>query len=125
MALKRLLLTTLAAGAVGAFMGAAPATATPPCQVNWELNSEGVCEPYYSTPINGYNPYGPSPESVGIHAADICAWRAKGISETDIVNHMVETSPGMITPNVEDFVRQAEEDNCPQMLVELATGSTW
>lgn len=28
---------------------AAPASATPPCQVNWELKSDGQCHPYYST----------------------------------------------------------------------------
>lgn len=58
--MKRLLLTALAAGAIGSFVAAAPASATPPCQINWELKSDGVCHPYYSTPTNGYDPYDPS-----------------------------------------------------------------
>lgn len=121
---------TLAAGfaaafSLGSLMGAGTANATPPCQTNWELESDGACHPIYSTPINGYNPYGPSPESVGIQGAEICGWRAKGISETDIVDHIVVSNPGMITPNVEDWVREAEQDNCPQMLVELAPRPIW
>jgi hypothetical protein len=86
--------------------------------------ADGVCHPIYSTPTNGYDPNGPSPESVGIQGADICAWRAKGISETDIVDHIVVSNSGMITPNVEDWVRKAEQDNCPQKLAELVPALT-
>jgi hypothetical protein len=58
--MKRLLLTALAAVAVGGIAVAAPASATPPCQVNWKLESDGQCHPYYSTPGNGCDPYDPS-----------------------------------------------------------------
>jgi hypothetical protein len=58
--MKRLLLTALAAAAIGGIAVASPASATPPCQTNWELGSDGYCHPYYSTPTNGYDPYDPS-----------------------------------------------------------------
>jgi opacity protein-like surface antigen len=60
--MKRLLLAALAAAAIAS---AAPANATPPCQVNWELKSDGLCHPYYSTPINGYDPFTPDPDGQG------------------------------------------------------------
>ena len=60
--MKKLLLSTLAAATIAGYAVAPPANATPPCQVNWELKSDGLCHPYYSTPINGYNPYDPSGE---------------------------------------------------------------
>jgi hypothetical protein len=41
---------TAASIAAGVGLGlAAPASATPPCQQNWELKSDGLCHPYYST----------------------------------------------------------------------------
>lgn len=58
--MTRLLMAALAAAAIGGIAVTAPASATPPCQVNWELKSDGQCHPYYSTPINGYDPYDPS-----------------------------------------------------------------
>ena len=116
---------TLTAAACGSIAATPQAGAAPQCQVNWELGSDGQCHPIYSVPINGYDPYGLSPESVGIQSAHICAWRAKGVTETDIVYEIVVANPGMITPNVEDWVREAEQNNCPQHLAELATGSTW
>jgi hypothetical protein len=58
--MKKLLMAALAAAAIGGIAVAAPASATPPCQTNWELKADGYCHPYYSTPINGYDPYDPS-----------------------------------------------------------------
>lgn len=39
----------VALGIANAAAFAAPASATPPCQLNWELKSDGQCHPYYST----------------------------------------------------------------------------
>ncbi len=58
----KILLLSTAAAAIGALTMAAPASATPPCQTNWELKADGYCHPIYSTPINGYDPYDPSGE---------------------------------------------------------------
>jgi hypothetical protein len=59
--MKKTILGGIAAGTVALSVAVAgPANATPPCQVNWELKSDGLCHPYYSTPINGYDPYDPS-----------------------------------------------------------------
>ena len=59
--MKKFLIAAIAAAAVtGCIASATPANATPPCQVNWELKSDGLCHPYYSTPNHGYDPYDPS-----------------------------------------------------------------
>ena len=58
--MKKILLTILAVAGAGSIGITAPANATPPCQINWELQSDGLCHPYYSTPANGYDPYDPS-----------------------------------------------------------------
>lgn len=58
--MKRLMLTALAVTAIGSTAGIAPANATPPCQTNWVLESDGQCHPIYGTPINGYDPSDPS-----------------------------------------------------------------
>ena len=60
--MKTLLLTVLSAIAIGGICFAQAANATPPCQTNWELKSDGVCRPIYSVPTNGYDPYDPSGE---------------------------------------------------------------
>lgn len=58
--MKRRLVTVLAVAAIGGVLTPVSANATPPCQTNWELKSDGLCHPYYSMPINGYDPYDPS-----------------------------------------------------------------
>src|SRR5690349_14527333 len=58
--MKRLFVTALVAVAIGGVFVAAPAGATPPCQLNWDIGSDGQCHPIYSAPINGYDPYDPS-----------------------------------------------------------------
>lgn len=58
--IKTILIGALAAVALGGLAPAAPANATPPCEINWELKADGYCHPTYSTPINGYDPYDPS-----------------------------------------------------------------
>ena len=48
--IKKLIVSGIAALAIGGGIAiAAPANATPPCQQNWELKSDGLCHPYYST----------------------------------------------------------------------------
>jgi hypothetical protein len=60
--MKKLLMAAMAAAAYAGIATATPANATPPCEVNWSLGSDGYCHPIYSTPINGYDPYDPSGE---------------------------------------------------------------
>lgn len=54
-----LLIATFAASVIG-IASASPANATPPCPVNYELQSDGFCHFYGSQPTNGYDPSDPS-----------------------------------------------------------------
>lgn len=59
--MKKLLIAAVAAAAIaGGIASASTANATPPCPVNYELQSDGLCHFYGSHPINGYDPYDPS-----------------------------------------------------------------
>jgi hypothetical protein len=52
---EELLAATAIGGALlsGALGAAGTASATPPCPINWELDSTGHCKPYYSTTTGG------------------------------------------------------------------------
>ena len=125
---------TLAAGVLGAaiisgsLLGTVPlaavATAAPP-------NCNGSGQDFLDSLGGGFDgcpPAGATPQQQQgnrIQPTHICTWRARGVSETDIVDQLVEWNPRLITPNVEDWVRKAEEDYCPNMLVELARRPIW
>ncbi|MBY0288615.1 MAG: DUF732 domain-containing protein [Mycobacteriaceae bacterium] len=82
--MKRLFLIAIAAAAIGGTAITASANATPPCQTNWELKSDGLCHPYYSTPINGYDPYDPSGDGFLRGLGPDSSWEVGGPAATTI-----------------------------------------
>lgn len=97
--MKRLPLTALTAAVIGGIAVTAPASATPPCQINWELKSDGQCHPIYSTPTNGYNPYDPSGDGFLRGLGPDSSWESGGPASS-----LPGTAPSVIAPNEQKFV---------------------
>lgn len=97
--MKRLLLTVLSAIAIGGTGVAGQANATPPCQLNWELKSDGQCHPIYSTPINGYDPYDPSGDGFLRGLGPDSSWESGGPSSSQ-----PGSKPAAIAANEQKFV---------------------
>ncbi|WP_445170589.1 DUF732 domain-containing protein [Mycolicibacterium sp. Dal123E01] len=98
--MKTLLGAMLATAAIGGVAVAAQASATPPCQLNWELGSDGQCHPYYSTPTNGYDPYDPSGQGFLRGLGPDSSWESGGPATSS----QPGSSSTVVAPNEQKFV---------------------
>lgn len=112
--MKTLLLTVLSAIAIGGICFAQAANATPPCQTNWELKSDGVCRPIYSVPTNGYNPYDPSGEGFLRGLGPDASWEGQSAQSND-ANFLQDVKAHFTSSNGGDQkLLQTGHDVCTQ-----------